>query len=109
MSFDECRMQNTDAPLLDFIEGQRRKEQGIALAASGYGNEWIDRARSVAEILAAQNGEVTIEDVYQKIGIPPRPNMAGSVFRGKRFRFLGFDTAQRKERQGGTFRRWGLA
>lgn len=98
-----------DAPLLNYIEGQRRKEQGIAIAASGYGNEWIDRARSVAEMLAAQNGEVCIEDIYQKIGLPPRPNMAGSVFRGKKFRFLGFETAQRQERQGGIFRRWGLA
>lgn len=95
-------------PIFDYIEAQKLRDQGMQIAASYPCDDWVAKARSVAEHIAATEGECTIEMVYKKIGLPPKPNAAGSVFKGKKFRCIGMDEATRTTRHCGMIRRWAL-
>lgn len=97
-------------PLLGYLEGVRLRDAGMlqAATASVEAEDWLSRARSVARHLAAKNSEVCIEELYQFVGLPPRPNVAGSVFRGKEWTCLGIRQAMRSSRHAGTIRRWAL-
>lgn len=101
-------MQNENSfPLLDYLEGQKLRDRGLSLASSVC-PDWLDRARSVAKYLAATNSETCIEEVYGIVGLPPNPNAAGAVFRGKEWTCLGIRQAMRSSRHAGAIRRWGL-
>lgn len=101
---------NVQYDLESYAEGLRLKEAGMLQAATGSieAAEWLDRARQVARHLAAKNFEVCVEDQYGIIGLPPRPNVAGSIFKGKEWHCLGFRKAFRKDRHAGLIRRWAL-
>lgn len=98
-------MKQTD--IFDYIEGQKLRDIGMMISASSCPS-WLERARSIAICLARLHGEVTINDVYEKVGLPPNPNAAGSVFERKKFRAVGIDQSVRKERHAGIIRRWAL-
>jgi hypothetical protein len=93
--------------LLDYIESQRLRDTGMALAAVK-GADWLGNARSVAQMLAMKNGEVTINDIYGVIGLPDNANAAGSVFKGKHWQCVGITQSGRVKRHAGTIRRWVL-
>lgn len=95
-------------PLLNYAENVRLRDVGMELAALG-SDDWLDRARSVAKHLAAKNSETCIEEVYGIVGLPPNPNAAGSVFKGKSWHCIGWRKALRVSRHAGTIRRWSLA
>lgn len=101
-------MLNTEtSPLFDYAESVRLKEQGMMLSASSC-PDWLERARAVARHLAAKQAEVCVEDVYRVVGTPPNPNAAGSIFKGKEWRCVGFRQAERSSRHCGLQRRWSL-
>ena len=77
----------------DLAEGERRKEEGIALALTRR-KTVLEAARRIALRVASQHGEVTSDDVVEKLrdeGFDPLElgNASGSVFRGKEFIFTG--------------------
>ena len=97
-------------PLLNYAEGVRLKQAGMLQAATSDldASEWLTRAQGVARYLAAKDGEKNIEIVYGVVGLPPRPNVAGSVFRGKGWKCIGTRQAMRVKRHAGLIRRWAL-
>lgn len=98
---------NAQSSIFDYMESQRLKEVGIQLAADAE-YDWVSRARSVAEHLASKNGECTINDVYAVVGLPTHSNAAGGIFRGKKWRSVGYLESGRVARRGGLIRRWSL-
>ena len=75
----------------NFSESMNRKEAGMAAAAASK-NIVLDQARSIARLLAAQNGEVTADDVQRELERRDLPSLgpaAGSLFRTKDFVFTG--------------------
>jgi hypothetical protein len=97
-------------PLLGYIEGVRLRDAGMlqAATASVETEDWLSRARAVAKHLAAKNSEVCVEDLYGIVGLPPNPNAAGSIFKGKEWKCIGIRQAVRAKRHAGTIRRWSL-
>lgn len=93
--------------LEEYARGLALKEQGMIRAADAC-PDWLERAREVARHLAMKNGETEIESVYGVVGLPDRPNAAGSVFRGKEWRCIGWRKALRSSRHAGSVRRWSL-
>ena len=64
--------------------------------------DWLTEAREVARRLAAENGEVTINDV-RAICPPPKEidgRVMGAVFTRKDFIRIGFQNSDRKECHG---------
>jgi hypothetical protein len=77
----------------DISEGESRKETGIALACMER-DDVLEQAREIAVYLAHLHATVTIDCVIlemQARGLHPEllGNAAGSVFRGKQWRFTG--------------------
>ena len=97
-----------DLPLFNAAESRAARDHGMALSVMYSNDGWLERARSVAELICATEGECTIENIYKRIGMPEKRNLAGSVFKGKRFRCIGIDEATRVERHSGVIRRWVL-
>lgn len=99
------------SPLESYAEAVKLKEQGIlAAATSTYETaDWVAKAQEVARYLAAKDGETNIEIVYGKVGLPPNPNAAGSVFKGKGWKCVGVLEAVRTSRRCGLIRRWSIA
>ncbi len=94
---------------LDFTEGtgQERKEVGMSLAASAAPNA-LTVARGYALEHCMRNGQVTIDDVTAaliKDGVE-LGNYLGSVFKGKRWKCIGFTKSKRPERHSGLIRIW---
>jgi hypothetical protein len=86
-------MQNAE---FDYLEGQRRKFQGMERAASYPFDEPVHRARLIAIMLAKQHGSVTADDVYDYLAerLPDvldgiQPKAWGSVTRHPRLRATG--------------------
>lgn len=77
--------------------------RNAALESVGSHNEpWVSKARSLALLLAAQNAEVTIEDVLR---IYPRPsyinqNACGCIMRNKRLKLIRYTTALKSTSNG---------
>ncbi len=70
---------------------------------------WCVLARAAAkELLQGRIYPITIDDVYEVVGPPPSPNMAGSVFR-KGFRPVGRVVSNKPEGHGNMLRQWELA
>jgi hypothetical protein len=80
-------------PLFDSLRGQQRKREGMDVAANRR-TRILALARTVAERHAELYGTVTIDDVMQGLttcGLEPADlgQAAGSVFRGKAFKWTG--------------------
>lgn len=101
-------MSENNAPLLDYLEGVRLRDEGMLRVADAC-PDWVSRAREVARHLAAKNSEVCVEDLYGIVGLPDHPNSAGAIFRGKEWRCIGWRKALRSSRHAGSVRRWALA
>lgn len=98
----------TNLPLFDSASARALRDRGIAIAASYPSDDWLKKAQSLAELIAATEGEVDIEKIYKHIGLPPHANAAGSVFKSKKFRCIGIVEATRLQRRAGVIRRWCL-
>jgi hypothetical protein len=77
----------------DLNEGERQKEEGIALASLPR-KQLVELARLCAIRVARSFGEVTYDDVFYEMirqGLDPIAlgNAAGGIFRGKEFVFTG--------------------
>lgn len=65
--------------------------------------DWLAKARAAAEVLAAQRGEITIEDVRAVCPPPDEvdPRVMGAVLRtGRVFQKVGYRTSDRPESTG---------
>jgi hypothetical protein len=71
----------------DLRLGRRAKEAGMNLAAANK-SDLLERARTIAISIASRKGEVTADDVVAELG-ESLGNAAGSLFRGKQWRFTG--------------------
>lgn len=97
-------------PLFDRAMSRRLKERGLDIAESFPADAWVQRARSVAEMLAARDGETDIDKVLK---LCPRPSdvspaATGSIFRGKRWRCVGTKQSEQVSRHAGIIRIWQL-
>jgi hypothetical protein len=83
------------APLFDAAESERRKQEGMALAANNpERSDLLELARDRARCIVRERGEVTMDDVVQRLvqdgyDVSGLGNAAGSVFRGKEWEFAG--------------------
>ena len=90
------------------------KQLGLALkerALDRYeGDPWLLNARVAARALLRWHPDrsVTIDDVQAAVGAPPRPNMAGSVFRVG-FKRVGYTTSKKAHGHGNPIGKWVLA
>lgn len=77
--------------LFDAATSRRLKEQGMSIAASHPNDSWLSQAQATAHLLAATNGECTIDDVLRICPRPSNisPNATGSVFAGKKWKVIG--------------------
>jgi len=84
------------APLLDLIESSRRRDAGCKLVETN-NKDWVTAARLLAIQLACQNGEVTSDDIQQRMPRPEwvHPNSVGAIFRCKQLKFIGHKTSER--------------
>jgi hypothetical protein len=81
--------------LLQYAEAQRRRDAGLDLVEGNY-PDYLSRARVAARAVAIREGEVTINEVRQRVGPPPEgvhPNVMGAVFRGREWSLIGYTPA----------------
>lgn len=65
---------------LDFDEGTRRKEDGMARAAAGAGISWQEAAEAVVLRLARDRDEFTSDDIWATgLAKPAEPRALGAV------------------------------
>lgn len=94
----------------DAAEGDRRKEAGIAGAASSRAALlWF--AQAIAAHVGRFGAVVCADDVQAELirqGHDPEDlgNAAGAMFRGGRWTCVGFRNSERTARQSGTIREW---
>ena len=71
--------------------GQLLRDAGIARVSCGR-EDWIAYARAVAVEIAEARGQVTINDVRERVELPDGfpPNAWGAVLRGDAFEPVGF-------------------
>lgn len=93
--------------IFDFLEGKKLRDNGMEIAADA-SSEWLGRARTVAKHLASRRPWITIENVYDVVGLPDHPNAAGSLFKGNEWQSTGFVQATRASRHCGILRKWSL-
>ena len=100
----------TTLPLLDYAEACRLRDNGLsaALFSNLSDSEWLKLARQKAFDIAKSSGSVDINQVYAACGLPANKNSAGSVFRDRRFVFLGVTNSARITRHAGRITVWGL-
>jgi hypothetical protein len=99
------------ADLFDISEGRLLKQKGMEAAEFSYqASEWLERARSVAELLVAKRGEVTSDDVLRVCPRPPEVsfNATGSLFRGKKWKSIGWTNTAQTQGHCRAIRRWVL-
>ena len=94
--------------LFDAATSRQLRDQGLAITASYPNDDWLAKAKHVAEQLAAQNGEVTSDDVLRKCPRPEsvNPNTTGNIFKGKKWKCVGFTNSEKISRHAGIIRRW---
>jgi hypothetical protein len=97
-------------PLWNSAEGRRLKERGLDVIESYPNDQWVQKARAIAEMLAAKNGEVTMDEILKVLPRPPdvHPNSCGAVFRGKRWKQIGTKQSEQVSRHAGIIRIWKL-
>lgn len=84
--------------LFDAAKSAQLRDFGIEAAANGYGaDEWIQKARAVALMIAARNGETDIEAVLKLCPRPDwvSPNATGAVMRTKQLKLIGYKRAEK--------------
>ena len=79
--------------LFDLMEGERLKEDGMSAAAYSK-EELLAKARAIARSAAAAHPQRTchadiVKQRMEEEGLPDLGNAAGSIFRGKEWRFTG--------------------
>lgn len=96
--------------IFDYLEGTRRRDAGVAQVEAN-NSDWVQQARNTALMLAAQNGEVTSDEVQKLCPRPAHihPNATGSIFKDKRFRFIGHTPTKRIDGHARTIKIWGIA
>jgi hypothetical protein len=87
--------------------GIQMKLRGMKLAAAAH-PESLKAAQWLAEIIAMQEGVITIEAVYRHISPAALQNAAASVFIGEQWQFMGAVPAKRDSRRGGYIGKWAL-
>lgn len=95
--------------LFNHAESQRLKSIGMEQAANGYGAyDWLSQAQSIAKMLSAKFGEVTVDEVLKLCPRPTTvsPNATGSLFNGKGWQSLGFVPTSNVRGRGRMIRRW---
>lgn len=95
-------------PLFNAAASRKLKERGLDIAESFPADYWVQRARAVAELLAAKNGSVTSDDVLRVCPRPADvpPNATGSLFRGKKWKCIGTQQSEQVSRHAGIIRIW---
>ena len=74
------------------------------------GEGWLKRARAVAcALLVDTDQSIIVDDVREWVGPPPRPNMAGGLFRPACFQFVGYTRSPRPEGHANLIGMWVLA
>lgn len=73
------------------INGAQLRDFGIARVSCGR-EDWIAYARAVAVEVAEANGQVTINDIRERVELPDGfpANVWGAVLRGDAFEPVGF-------------------
>lgn len=66
----------------DLTEGRRLRDEGAAAAGttSPTAEAWRSAAAEAIQVLADQGEQFTADDLVDRVGLPPVPNMMGSVF-----------------------------
>lgn len=101
------RMSELHADLFDTPEARRRKEEGQRIAADNSG-DWLERARSIAVIIARGKGHVTSDDIWATCPPPVgNENAMGSVFK-QGFIPVDYVQSQRPSAHARMIRRWRL-
>lgn len=79
-------------PLFSESIARQLRDQGIAAVSSYPNDDYITKARAVAEILAAKQGSVTINDVLKICPRPENvhPNAIGAIMRSKHLKLISF-------------------
>lgn len=94
---------------MSLAEGERAKEEGMDLAAQNRA-EALALAKRAAVYLGKQNEKVSIMDVYAFSGLTSDElgNAAGSVFRGKHWTCVGWETNTNTSAHAREVRVWSL-
>lgn len=84
-------MYDLGLPLFNATESKRLRDLGKQIAASFPADNWLAKAQATAQLIAATNGECTIDDVLKVCPRPDHisPNATGSVFSGKKWKIVG--------------------
>lgn len=71
---------------------RKLRDTGIEAVSAFPNDSYVEKARSVAEMLAAKNGQVTINDVLKALPKPEsvHPNALGAIMRSKRLKLVSF-------------------
>ena len=86
-------------------QGDLLKEEALDSHESRHPT-FVEYAREIAVLVAKEQGEVTADDVRERIYIPPftHPSAMGAVFRGGAFECVGFTKSRRTEARGRVIR-----
>lgn len=95
-------------------EGRRRRDEGAQAAGSGLPghveSEWRRKADTALADLIASGLQFTADDLTEKVGMPPKPNMLGGVFVGARqsgqIKAVGYAQATRAASHARVVRVW---
>ena len=73
------------------MNGQQLRDAGLTLVSQGR-EDWLAYARSVAVEVAEATGQVTINEVRERVELPfnYHPNTWGAVFKGNTFEAIGY-------------------
>lgn len=98
--------------LFSLSEGLRQRDIGMESSAYSYNaQEWLEKAREVAKMLAMKNGETNACDVLRQCPRPAsvNPNATGSIFKGKAWRCIGHVKTEKISARGREIKRWMLS
>lgn len=101
-------------PLFDYAESERRKVEGMELAANNRGGI-LTEARVIAKELATEGRAISADDVVAAMcergyGIHALKNAAGSLFAGQDWQWTGqFVKSVRSHSHSNLLRLWRLA
>lgn len=117
--FYYCPCQMTPASIqatspFDPAEGGRRRDEGTARAGTGAPASlvayWQAKADQAMGELIGMGVPFTADDLVERAGMPPVPNMVGGLFhgahRGKRIQAVGYATGKRPESHARVQRTW---
>lgn len=80
------------------IAGTILRDSQLALFESR-DTEFLSRCRALAVVVCRQQGQVSINDIRDRMLIPAHihPSVLGAVFRSKQFQAIGFTEATHKQ------------